>query len=274
MQPRIYTYKITFEEIPHWYWGVHKEKKYGETYLGSPVTHKWMWDFYTPKIQILEFFPFTDEGWKEANLVEDRLIRPDLNNPLCLNEGCGARVSREAAQQGGYKMKGVPKTKEHREKIGNGNRGKKRSPEYCQALSERNKGRSPTEEQKLKQSESLKRFFKENPEVRTRIAEKAKERKWFHNPLTGETRHCTEIPAGGWQTGRPISYLGAPWWTDGTHNKRAFECPGPGWERGMTSDPRRRKFKCTVTGFISSPGGLTKYQKLRGIDLSNRVLVE
>lgn len=89
MQPRIYTYKVTFEEIPHWYWGVHKEKKYGEIYLGSPVTHKWMWDFYTPEIQSLEVFPFTDEGWKEAQLVEDRLILPDLNNPLCLNEAVG-----------------------------------------------------------------------------------------------------------------------------------------------------------------------------------------
>lgn len=93
MQPRIYTYKITFEEIPHWYWGVHKERKFGELYLGSPKTHKWMWNFYTPKIQILEFFPYADEGWKEANLVEDRLIEPDLNNPLCLNENYGGYIS-------------------------------------------------------------------------------------------------------------------------------------------------------------------------------------
>jgi hypothetical protein len=56
MTPRIYTYKITFEEIPHWYWGVHKEKNYGEEYLGSPVTHAWMWEFYTPRVQLLEFF--------------------------------------------------------------------------------------------------------------------------------------------------------------------------------------------------------------------------
>jgi hypothetical protein len=101
--PRIYTYKVTFEEIPHWYWGVHKEKKFGEFYLGSPKTNKWMWEFYTPKIQILEFFPYTDEGWKEANLVEDRLIIPDLNNLLCLNEGCNVFCSIEAARKGGKK---------------------------------------------------------------------------------------------------------------------------------------------------------------------------
>jgi hypothetical protein len=93
MQPRIYTYKITFEEVPYWYWGVHKEKRYNDGYMGSPVTHKWMWEFYTPKMQILELFQFTAEGWKEAKNVEDRIIKPDLNNPLCLNERCGGITS-------------------------------------------------------------------------------------------------------------------------------------------------------------------------------------
>jgi hypothetical protein len=102
-QPRIYTYKVTFEEVPHWYWGVHKEKKFGELYLGSPTTNRWFWKFYAPKIQILEFFPFTDGGWTEARLVEQRLIRPDLNNSLCLNERCGGTVSMEVARKSGEK---------------------------------------------------------------------------------------------------------------------------------------------------------------------------
>lgn len=104
MTPRIYTYKITFEEIPHWYWGVHKEKEFGELYLGSPVTNAWVWEFYTPQIQILEFFPFTGEGWIEANMVENRLIFPDLNNPLCLNEGCGGAISLKVRIENGRKM--------------------------------------------------------------------------------------------------------------------------------------------------------------------------
>jgi hypothetical protein len=274
MQPRIYTYKITFEEIPHWYWGVHKEKRYNDGYMGSPVTHKWMWEFYTPKIQILEVFPFTEKGWKEANLVEDRLIKPDLNNPFCLNEGCGARVSREASQRGGYKMKGVPKSQEHKEKIGRGNKGKKRSPKYCEALSERNKGRIKTKEEVEKLSLSLKRKYEENPELRKQKSEQGKRRKWFHNPLTGEVRHCDGNPGDDWDPGRPISYLGAPWWTNGVNNKRSFECPGPEWLRGMSNDPRKRRFQCTVTGHVSSPGALTKFQKSRGIDPSNRVRIE
>jgi hypothetical protein len=103
--PRIYTYKVTFEEVPHWYWGVHKENRLNDGYMGSPSTHRWMWEFYTPKIQILEVFPFTEGGWKEAILVEKRLIRPDLNIPLCLNERCNLINSVDSARKGGEKCK-------------------------------------------------------------------------------------------------------------------------------------------------------------------------
>lgn len=103
MQPRIYTYKITFEETPDWYWGVHKEKVYGELYTGSPVAHAWKWDFYTPKVQICQLFPYSEEGWAEAHCVESQCIRPDLNNPLCLNEHCGGDISLEACRRGGKK---------------------------------------------------------------------------------------------------------------------------------------------------------------------------
>jgi hypothetical protein len=87
--PRIYTYKITFEEVPYYYYGVHKEKYFNEEYWGSPVTHKWCWELYTPKKQILQLFDFTDEGWIEAQEVEGRLIRPVFNtDKWCLNESC------------------------------------------------------------------------------------------------------------------------------------------------------------------------------------------
>lgn len=105
MQPRIYTYKITFAEIPHWYWGVHKEIKYNDGYMGSPVTHAWMWNFYTPKMQIVEVFSYSDEGWREACSVEQRIILHDLNNALCLNERAGSikslSVIRGGAKKGG-----------------------------------------------------------------------------------------------------------------------------------------------------------------------------
>jgi hypothetical protein len=101
VQPRIYIYKVTFEDMPFWYWGVHKENVYGEIYLGSPKTNRQYWDFYTPQIQILQCFPYTEQGWKEAQLLEKRLIKPDLNNPLCLNEGCGCLLSYDSTSKGG-----------------------------------------------------------------------------------------------------------------------------------------------------------------------------
>lgn len=97
---KIYVYKVTFEEIPHWYWGVHREKSPNDGYMGSPTTHKWMWDFYTPHLQICQLFDYTDEGWYQARDVESRIIRPDLNNPLCLNENCGGTYSREVLRKG------------------------------------------------------------------------------------------------------------------------------------------------------------------------------
>ena len=95
--PRIYIYKITFEEVLYYYYGVHKEKYFNEEYWGSPVTHKWMWDFYTPKKQTLEIFPFTDEGWLEAQEVEKRIIKPVFNtDKWCLNENCGGIISTDS----------------------------------------------------------------------------------------------------------------------------------------------------------------------------------
>jgi len=94
MQPRIYTYKITFEEVPYYYYGVHKEKRYNEEYCGSPVTQKWCWNFYTPKKQILELFEYSDIGWLEAQEVEKRLIKYFYNvDKFCLNKSCGGNIS-------------------------------------------------------------------------------------------------------------------------------------------------------------------------------------
>jgi hypothetical protein len=96
--PRIYTYKITFEEVPYYYYGMHEEKVYDEEYWGSPYTNKWCWELYTPKKQILEVF----DTRKEANEVEIRLIKPVYNNDKwCLNENCGGMFSLETCSKAG-----------------------------------------------------------------------------------------------------------------------------------------------------------------------------
>ena len=99
MEPRIYTYKITFPHQGWWYWGWHKEKKFGENYFGSPKTHRVKWDNFEWEMQILELF--TSET--EAQKVENRLIKPDLNNPNCLNEHFGSVISEGARSEGGKK---------------------------------------------------------------------------------------------------------------------------------------------------------------------------
>lgn len=63
--------------------------------MGSPSTHKDYWDLYTPVKEIIKVFENSPEGKLEAQLFEKELIRPDLNNPLCLNEGCSGVVSTE-----------------------------------------------------------------------------------------------------------------------------------------------------------------------------------
>ena len=35
-----------------------------------------------------------------------------------------------------------------------------------------------------------------------------------------------------------------------------------------------QKWKCTITGKISNPGALSRYQKKRGIDTANRIRID
>lgn len=97
MKPRIYTYKITFPHQGWWYWGWHKEKEFGENYSGSPKTHKEKWNNFEWEMQILEFF----DCEVEAQKVEKRLIRADLDDPLCLNENVGGVFSTNSCVLGG-----------------------------------------------------------------------------------------------------------------------------------------------------------------------------
>jgi hypothetical protein len=104
--PRIYLYKITFEEVPYYYYGVKKEKYFNQEYLGSPYTHKWVWEFYTPKKQILQIFDYSDECYVEAQEVEKRLIKPVYQtDKWCLNESCGGKISLELQRKNANKNK-------------------------------------------------------------------------------------------------------------------------------------------------------------------------
>lgn len=128
MTPRIYTYKITFEEVPFYYYGSKKEKVFNEQYLGSPKTNRWYWNTYTPKKQILEIFDYTDEGYRQCREIEYRLIKHSINDPLCLNAG----------YFGYYRPTSF--TKERKEKISQALKGRSLSQEMKAKLSEIRKG--------------------------------------------------------------------------------------------------------------------------------------
>lgn len=92
MKPRIYIYKITFEETPEWYYGRHREKKYDEHYMGSPVTYKEFWRKFTPKKEILLELENNKDNWFLASIIESSLIKADWGNPLCLNKNYGGFI--------------------------------------------------------------------------------------------------------------------------------------------------------------------------------------
>ena len=224
MQPRIYTYKITFEEVPYYYYGVHKEKVFNEEYLGTPYVNKWCWELYTPKKQILELFDYTDDGWLNANLVEDRLIKPFYQtDEYCLNESCGGIMSINVLKNAGIKSNQVNRengtgiysiSKEDRIKNGkkggkiSGNKNKINKTGFC--------GRS-----KEKMIEDGRRAGKMCYEKKIGIFAKTKE----------------ELSA-------------------------------------QAAIVNSQRWKCLVTGFITNAGTLTRYQKARGIDTTQRVRIK
>ena len=78
-----------------------------------------------------------------------------------------------------------------------------------------------------------------------------------------------ESPGPGWTQG-----LSEVWWTDGVKDVKASVCPGEGWSRGRPNAvTNSQKWKCLVTGTVSTAGPLSRFQKARGIDTSLRVKV-
>lgn len=92
MDPRVYVYRITFEEVSNYYIGWHLEKKFGEYYMGSPKTNKHYWDLYSPIKEFLKFFDNSDKGVMEALEYEKKLIRETWGDGLCLNRNAGGVI--------------------------------------------------------------------------------------------------------------------------------------------------------------------------------------
>jgi hypothetical protein len=224
MKPRIYTYKITFLETSHYYYGGHKEKKYNEYYMGSPKTHKNYWKLYTPQKEILEIFDFTDSGWIEAQDAELKLIKPVFNcDKLCLNEACGGQVSLQVLIENGKTMGHI-----------NGKR--------CADLKLGIFGLS--KEQTIKNSQKGGISNKEN---KTGFCGRSKE-KMSEDGIKGG------IASGNINKELKKGICGM------TFEQRSIR----------SKKTAAMKWRCLITGHISNAGGLSTYQKSRGIDTSLR----
>ncbi len=247
-QPRVYTYKITFEEVPYYYYGVHKEKVFGKEYWGSPVTNKWCWERYTPKKQILELFDYTDEGYIKAQEIEGKLIKPVYNtDKWCLNANCAgcfslsseerSKLSREIGLrhiQNKTAIFSIPLE----ERIENSKKGAQKTRELGLGIY------AITPEQRIENSR--------------KSGIKTRDLKIGVHGLTPEQK----------------SEAGKKGGLKNKENKSGV-C-------GMSKEQRQQNVKktnsqkwvCTETGFITNSGSLSRYQKARKIDTSNRVRLE
>jgi hypothetical protein len=231
MQPRIYTYKITFEEVSYYYYGVHKERKYNEEYWGSPKTNKWCWELYTPKKQILELFDYTDEGWLKANKVEQRIIILFYNDDKwCLNKSCGGVVSLDISR-----------------KIG-------------------------TECGKFAYNNKLGIFsisLEEKQELGRMTGLKMKEEGRGIFSIDKET-HIKNCKRGGKTQGNLHKINKTGFFT---LSKKELSLNGKRGGKLGGKTTGSQKWMCLETGFVTTPGALSMYQKKKGIDISKRVRI-
>ena len=248
--PRIYTYKITFEEVPYYYYGVHKEKVVGEEYWGSPYTNKWCWELYTPKKQILEFFEFSDVGWSKAQKVETRIIKQFYNTDnWCLNENCGGNISLEVLRETGIKNGKKQGKINFENKIGF----------FALTKEERIEIGKKSGKKNYQQGKGLAAIPKEKrSEIGRKVVERNKINKVGIFALTKEQMS---------ENGRKNSIKNK-------ENKVGIFGISLEERRKICGKVNSQKWKCLETGYITTAGPLTTYQKARGIDTSKRMRIE
>ena len=281
--PRIYLYKITFEEVPYYYYGVHKEKKYNEYYMGSPVTNKWCWELYTPKKQILEIFDYSNEGWEISVAVETRLIKPFLNDKWCLNERCGSVRSLKTCIKGG-KTQGknnrengtgfFAMTKEERVELSkkNGLYNKENKIGICGLTPEQR-----SEYNKISGKKGGKIVGRQNALNKTGICGRSKEKMTADGKKggTASAKKRRELNVGIFaMTFEQRSQNGKK--GNQTNKKNGTGVYALTYEdrSKMAEKVNSQKWMCLETGHISNSGGLSRYQRARGIDTSKRKRIE
>ena len=284
--PRIYTYKITFEEVSYYYYGMHEEKVYDEEYWGSPITNKWCWELYTPKKQILETF----SSREDAGEVERRLIKPVYNtDKWCLNENCAGVISLDICSKAG--KKGAAKNKKN--KVGVFGRSKEKMSEDGRKARKASKGY-------IKGAQIVKELSlgicgltteqrKENGKKYGAKAGKVGGKKTYEMKVGVHGRTKEQMiedgkkygGLGGKRTKELNSGIFALTSQEKAENARKGHIKQKELGLGLYGIPKEKrsetakkvnsqKWECAETGYVSTPAGLTKYQKARNIDTSKR----
>jgi hypothetical protein len=78
---------------------------------------------------------------------------------------------------------------------------------------------------------------------------------WWHNPETGKTTRAKKCPGEGWVRGRNPELV-----------EKVKVHLKPGNSGGGTSAQHSTQWRCLVTGKVSTPCGLSAWQRARGID--------
>ena len=296
--PRIYTYKITFEEVPYYYYGVHKERRFNEYYMGSPKTHKWCWEFYTPKKQILELFDYDNEGWLKAQEIEKQLIKPFYNtDKWCLNENCGGIISLEISSGVGKQLyvekKGVHGlSKEEKREIGK-NTHMMGIGVHGLTREERSEAGKIGGRTSYERGAGIHALTKEQRVENSKKSGKIAGHKNYDSKVGIHARTEDQITKDSRKGGQRSYQLGV-----GVHGRTKEEMRDQGRENGkklheekkgihsrtkeqMSEHSKRvskmlnsQRWQCTITGHISTPGALTTFQRNRNIDTSNRIRIK
>lgn len=220
-----YTYLILFYD-GSFYYGVRLCPK-GKTpwqdtdYVGSPVTHRDKWNTTLFTKFILEIF----DDYKLAQEKEKELIKPNLNNPVCLNEHAAGGFSRESCSKAG--------------KIG---------------------GRKNTE------SGHIQNLGKEWGVINGRKVGRITGIKNIHKAI--ESNKNSDVCSRAGKIGGKIS--GRKNIESGHIQKLGKYCS----ESGHLKKIANIKFKCLITGYISTGRGLDIYQRARDIDTSLRERID
>jgi hypothetical protein len=263
-----YVYKIIFAD-GKWYYGIRSlngKASHSDGYYGSPVTNKSHWVVPHSKIVLKEF-----NDWGQAATYEASLIKPDLNNPNCLNECANLtfsyEVNKKAREKAVRLLKGKPLSDRHKQNISLSQKGRKVSEEVASRLRVATLGMSwwNNGQQEL--------FSKEKPDgewQRGRLkgcfgdSTRNIGWRWYHRE--GERKMFKEHPGEDWKEGRNSSWgtptnKGMRWYHRDGVRKMFTEDPGEGWILGTPED-----------SYLGNPGN--KGKKWYNNGLQNRMFAD